>query len=152
MSTYIQGDTVWLRVNFYDRTGALYDPVSVSLKLFDSGRDQIGTTYTTAIVHVGTGIYECPVVLPARAGIVAEWAGVDSNGYTQITRAEIHPEWASDVDATAAALSDLITIHEAKAAAHTAGNISVADPGGKFTGATVEAVLAELEARIAALE
>ncbi len=36
--------------------------------------------------------------------------------------------------------------------AHDASAISVADAGNVFTGTTVEAVLAELEARVAALE
>lgn len=139
MADYVQGDTVWLRASFYDRDGVLYDPVSVSLKLYDSGRVQIGTTYTTAIAKVAVGIYECAVTLPSKTTVVGEWTGVDSNSNAHIVRGEVHPEWAADATAT---VVDYLK----------AENISIADSGSKFTATDVEGALAELEARVAALE
>lgn len=136
---YIQGDTVWLKATFYDRNGDLYDPAVVALRLYDSGRVQIGTTYTTAIVKVSTGVYECPVVIPTKSTVIAEWTGVDSNSLSHVVRGEIHPEYATDVTAT---IADYLL----------AENISIADAGSKFTATNVEDALAELEARIAAME
>lgn len=135
---FIQNDTIWLQATFYDRNGDLYDPVVVTLKLYDAGRAQIGS-YTSEITKTSTGIYECPVVLPEKHTVVAEWDGTDSDGYHHIIRGEIHPDWAGDIQSETADY-----LH--------AENISIADAGSKFTATNVEDALAELEARVAALE
>lgn len=55
-------------------------------------------------------------------------------------------------DAIDAAGADVSAHVADTAGAHAASAISVADAGAVFTGTTVEAVLAELEARVEALE
>ena len=36
--SYIQGDTVWLRAEFYNRSDQLYSPTSVKLKIYKDGK------------------------------------------------------------------------------------------------------------------
>lgn len=154
----VQGDTIWLRCTFYNREGDAEDRTGVTLKVYDAGRYQLGTTIT-AITHVGTGIYEYGYLLPAGYNkIIYEFSGLDLESKPQVYRGEIDNIWTGEgatfSDAGAAAVvSGALTDHLTDTTdAHDASAISVTDAGDVFTGTNVQTILVELEARIAALE
>lgn len=92
---YVQGDTVWLKGSFYDRAGDLYDPTSVTLKVYDSGRQLLTTITEDDIVHISVGVYEAAYALPAgKSQVIYEWSGIDEDGNAQLDRATIEPIFA----------------------------------------------------------
>ena len=94
--SYIQGDTVWLRAEFYSRAGQLYNPTNVKLKIFKDGKEQLGETIEGgSIVNVSTGIFEAAYTLPLGHNmLVYEFLGTDAEGKVQLSRAKIEPVWA----------------------------------------------------------
>lgn len=93
MAKYIQGDTVWLRASFYDRTEALHDLTGVTCRIYGPTRAQIGDDIEGAdITKVGTGVYETPYTLPANySSIIFEFSGLDDEGLVQLSRQLIGP-------------------------------------------------------------
>ena len=60
------GDTVTLKAEFYTKGGVLADPVNISLKFFDSLKNQIGTTITIGSQHrISAGVYEYDYTVPS---------------------------------------------------------------------------------------
>lgn len=60
------GDTVTLRAEFYTKGGVLADPVNISLKFFDSLKNQIGTTITIGSQHrISAGVYQYDYTVPS---------------------------------------------------------------------------------------
>ena len=94
---YYQGDTVWLRASFYNRSEALHDLNSVVCKIYGPSRVQIGDDIEGAdITHVGTGVYETPYTLPANySTLTYEFSGTDSEGLPQLSRSRISPIFES---------------------------------------------------------
>lgn len=94
--SYIQGDTVWLRAEFYNRSGQLYSPTSVKLKIYKDGKEQLGETIEgESITNVSTGIFEAAYTLPlGHNTLVYEFSGTDDEGKIQLSRAKIEPIWA----------------------------------------------------------
>ena len=90
---YYQGDTVWLRASFYDRTEALHDLTGVTCKIYGPSRVQVGDDIEgDSITHVSTGVYECAYTLPAHfSSLIYEFSGTDGEGLTQLSRATISP-------------------------------------------------------------
>lgn len=96
MSNYIQGDTVKLSATFYSWQSALQDLTGVTLKIYDAGGVQVGTTISGAsISHDSTGVYSYKYTLPlSYASLVYEFSGTDSEGLVQLSRAKISPIFA----------------------------------------------------------
>lgn len=92
----IQGNTIRLRREFVDFSGAAYDPANASLKLYDTQKVQIGETITVDAGHkVATGVYEVEVTLPmGHDMIVYEFAGTDPRGKADVERKPMETPWA----------------------------------------------------------
>jgi hypothetical protein len=91
---YYQGDTVWLRGTFYDRTGAPYDVTGITCRVYDWQGKQIGEAIAD-IAHVGVGCYETPYTLPMEHKLLYyEFSGKDAAGLTQLCRYPIEPIFA----------------------------------------------------------
>ena len=92
----IQGNTIRLRREFVDFSGAAYDPTNATLKLYDTQKQQIGETITVAAGHkVASGVYEVEVTLPmGHDMIIYEFAGTDPRGKADVERKAIPTPWA----------------------------------------------------------
>lgn len=97
MSTFYQGDTIWLRATFKNRQGLPYDPTSVEARIYDSYKTQIGAAITgTDITRVSQGVYETPYTLPLdHNAVIYEFQGIDSEGLPQVSRSVIAPIFAT---------------------------------------------------------
>lgn len=95
MSEQIQGNTIRLRREFVDFSGAAYDPTDISLKLYTPEKVQIGETIAVgAGDKVGTGVYEVEVTLPTgHEMIVYEFAGTDPRGKADVERKALRTPW-----------------------------------------------------------
>ena len=92
----IQGNTITLRREFVDFSGAAYDPTNATLKLYDTQKVQIGETITVGAEHkVATGVYEVEVTLPMGYDmIIYEFSGTDPRGKADVERKAIETPWA----------------------------------------------------------
>lgn len=74
----IMGNTIKLRAEFRDYDGELYDPSTVTLKIYNTNRNQLGSTVTvTDNDRVDVGIYECEYTVPIGSGnLTYEFEGI----------------------------------------------------------------------------
>jgi len=95
MSDQIQGNTIRLRREFVDFSGAAYDPTNATLRLYDTQKAQIGETITMGTGHkVATGVYEVEVTLPVGYDIIVyEFSGTDPRGKADVERKAIQTPW-----------------------------------------------------------
>ena len=95
MSEQIQGNTIRLRREFVDFSGAAYDPTNASLKLYDTQKQQSGETVTVGAEHkVATGVYEVEVTLPiGHDMMICEFSGTDPRGKADVERKAIQTPW-----------------------------------------------------------
>ena len=96
MSEQIQGNTIRLRREFVDFSGAAYDPTNASLKLYDTQKVQIGETIAVGAEHkVATGVYEVEVTLPMGYDmIIYEFSGTDPREKADVERKPMETPWA----------------------------------------------------------
>ena len=92
----IQGNTIALRREFVDFSGAAYDPTNATLKLYDTQKQQIGKTIAVGVEHqVSPGIYEVEVALPVGHDIIIyEFSGTDLRGNPDVVRRSLLTPWA----------------------------------------------------------
>lgn len=94
---YYEGDSVRITAAFYDWNGALQDLAGVKCRLYNAGRQQIGTDITPTRVSLGT--YQATVTLPSGyPSVTWEVSGTDSEGYPQLMRGELPTIWAQKGD------------------------------------------------------
>lgn len=96
MSEQIQGNTIRLRREFVDFSGAAYDPTNATLKLYDTQKVQIGETITVGAGNkIAAGVYEVEVTLPMGYDlIIYEFSGTDPRGKADVERRAIQTPWA----------------------------------------------------------
>lgn len=93
----IQGNTIKLRREFVDFSGAAYDPTAIALRLYTTEKVQIGTAIAVGAEHrVAPGAYEVEVTLPmAHNMIVYEFVGTDPRGKPDVQRRAIPTPWVT---------------------------------------------------------
>ena len=74
------GEAIKLRVHFKDFDGQLVDPTNITLKIFNSNKEQQGETIAiTETNKISIGIYEYNYTLPNTDGeLILEFAGNNS--------------------------------------------------------------------------
>jgi hypothetical protein len=88
----IEGDTIWLKGEFKDRTGAYADPTSVSVKVYDAGENLLTTLSAT---KTDTGKYERDYLVPLGSGnLIFEFTG-ELGGYTATRRDTLDRQFRS---------------------------------------------------------
>lgn len=93
---YPSGDTIRVRVTFRDYAvaptlGAVIDPDSITVKIYDSKENLVETIGGGDVVHESTGIYYYDWTLDEGTFFI-EFSG-DFGGNPEIKRAKIKSKW-----------------------------------------------------------
>lgn len=90
------GSTVRITANFRDWDGTLVDPSTMTLRIYDKNRRQIGSSISITASHkVVTGSYKYEYTIPegVTSEVIYEWKGILATGYAVIGRGRIPVRW-----------------------------------------------------------
>jgi hypothetical protein len=90
------GDTIRVLCEFKTFAGVYADPSTITLKVYDKDRQQIGSTISITESHkTATGKYQYDYTIPASTGtpITFEWSGT-LEGSTALSRKDVSVTWS----------------------------------------------------------
>lgn len=86
-SRYHKGDTIRLKATFYTFAGALADPTSVVVKVYNSDRQVVAEASGASVQNPSTGVYYYDYTTDAEGEFVYEFSGLGEG--TTILRREV---------------------------------------------------------------